>query len=165
MSKKSKGILIFVVLIVVIIALFIPSANDDKGQEVKTLTCSDTSENQENTTKLNKISCKTYNEKISEKKDNLILIARPTCSYCQQFIPILEEIIDEYKITINYFDTDALSQDEVSEFYKSASLFSSSNFGTPAMIVTNDKKIVKSSIGYMEKEATVEWLKDAGLIE
>lgn len=164
MNKKSIIILIVVAAVVFIVALFIPSVNSE-GQVIKTLTCSDVSENQENTTNLTKVSCSTYNELISEKEDNLILIARPTCSYCTKFIPILEEIVEEYGITVNYFDTDALSTDEVNEFYQSATLFTSNQFGTPTLIVTNDQQIVEYSIGYKEKDAAVEWLEKVGIIK
>lgn len=165
MKNKTMGILIAAAVIVAIVALFIPYEEKSKEEEITTFACSDTSENQENDTKLNKISCKTYHEKIKEEKDNLILIARPTCSYCQKFIPILEEIIDEYKIEVNYFNTDALSEDEVKSFYESAPLFKSNNFGTPALIVTNNQKIIKSSIGYKEKDDAVKWLKSVGIIK
>ena len=165
MDKKAKGILIAVASIVIIVALFMPNSFKNEGQKLETFACSDVSENQENDTKLTKISCKSYIEKIQEKTDNVILIARPTCGYCAQFIPILEEIVEEYGITINYFNTDALSKTEVSDFYSSSELYKNKKFGTPAMIITNDKKIVKSSIGYKDKDAAVDWLKEAGIIK
>lgn len=169
MDKKAKTILMVIASIVIIVALFIPyGENKNQKQEAQVLkefSCSDVSENQENDTKLNKISCQQYQDITKSKDNNLILIARPTCSYCLKFIPILEEIIEEYGINVNYFNTDALSEAEVSNFYNSAELFKSREFGTPSMIITNNGKIVKYSIGYKEKDEAVKWLKDSKIID
>ncbi len=174
-SKKiNKGksgkftILILAAIIVFLIALFLPGNKGDvpENMELKPLTCDNDTDNIETSddTTLNKVSCNGYQSLVEEQKDNLILIARPTCSYCTRYIPILEEIVDEYGITINYFDTDTLSSDENTQFYKSSSLYSSDDFGTPTLIITNNNKIKKYSIGYMEKDATVDWLKENGII-
>ena len=165
MDKKAKRILIAAAVIVVLVALFLPNTSEKQGYKLETIACSDASGNQENDSKLPKISCNEYNEKIQEEKDNLILIARPTCGACTQFIPILEEIVEEYDITINYFDTDALSKSEISEFYGSSDLYKSSTFGTPTMLVVNNKEIVEYAIGYKEKAAAVKWLKKVGIIK
>ena len=163
MNKKTKGILIAAVIIVVIVALFLP--NNNQGYSLETFACGEVIETSENTTTLNKISCSEYIEKIQEKENNLILIARPTCGACSQFTPILEEIAEEYDITINYFDTDTLSETELSSFYQSSDLYKSSSFGTPTMIITNNKTITKFTIGYKSKEDAVKWLKKAGVIK
>ncbi len=168
-GKSGKfTILILAAIIVFLIALFLPGNNGDvpENLELKALKCDNDTDNIESTddTNLNKVSCNGYQSLVEEQKDNLILIARPTCSYCMQFIPILEEIVDEYGITINYFDTDTLSSEENSQFYESSSLYSSDNFGTPTLIITNNNTIKDYSIGYMEKDATIDWLKDNGII-
>lgn len=168
MNKNTRTILIVVAIALVIAALFIPYESKKGEQDPQKLTafaCSDTSENQENDTKLTKISCSKYQELTQSDVESLILIARPTCSYCLKFIPILEEIVEEYGITVNYFDTDALSETEVSEFYNSAELFKSNEFGTPTLMITKNGEIIKYSVGYSEKEETVEWLKEAGIIK
>jgi len=165
MDKKTKIILGVVTAIVIIIALFIPyTEKEPEPIKLTEFSCSETSENQENDTKLNKISCSQYQELTKSEEENLILIARPTCSVCVKFTPILEEIIEEYGITVNYFDTDVLSKDEVMEFYNSSTLFQSDDFGTPTLIITNNNEIIKYSIGYKTKENAVKWLKDNGVI-
>lgn len=165
MDKKTKTILIVAAAIVIIVALFIPYGKKEAEPiKLTAFSCSDASENQENDTNLNKISCNQYQDLTKANEENLILIARPTCGYCTKFIPILEEIIEEYGITVNYFNTDALSETEVSDFYSSSSLFKSDKFGTPTLLLTKNSKIIKYNIGYMEKEATINWLKDAKII-
>ena len=166
MNNKTKVILLVAVAIVIVVALFIPyEAKEEGPQKITTFSCSDTVTESKSTSTLPKVSCSEYQEKVAENKDNLILIARPTCSFCQQFVPILEEIVNEYNIELNYFDTDTLNEEESANFNKSADLFSSQQFGTPTLIITNNQKIVKYHIGYMEKEETVNWLKDVGIIK
>jgi len=165
MDKKTKIILGVVTAIVIIIALFIPyTEKEPEPIKLTEFSCSETSENQENDTKLNKISCSQYQELTKSEEENLILIARPTCSVCVKFTPILEEIIEEYGITVNYFDTDVLSKDEVMEFYNSSTLFQSDDFGTPTLITVSDGYIRRYKIGYMDKKATISWLKKAKVI-
>ena len=166
MNNKTKGILLAVAALVIVVALFIPyEAKEPEPQKITAFSCSETPKESQSESTLPKVSCSQYHEKIAEKQDNLILIARPTCSFCQQFVPVLEEIVNEYGIVVNYFDTDTLNEDESKAFNQSADLFGSKDFGTPTLIITNDQKIVKYHIGYMEKDDTVNWLKDAGIIK
>ena len=171
-SKKGNAsatvtVLVLGAIILFLVALFIPSKNNkttDK-MELTALKCENETDNITNeNSKLNKVSCNGYQSLVKEEKDNIILIARPTCSYCVKYTPILEEIVDEYGITINYFDTDTLSEDETKQFYKSSSLYSSNDFGTPTLIISNNNEIKEYSIGYMEKESTINWLKENGII-
>ena len=165
MNKKAKTILMIIAAIVVIIALFIPYNEGEKEPIMLTeFSCSDASENQENDTALTKLSCKQYHEITKQDEKSVILIARPTCGYCVKYVPVLEEIVKEYGITINYFNTDALTEEEVTDFYNSSSLFTSKKFGTPTLIIVKNKEVVEYNIGYMEKDATINWLKEMEII-
>jgi len=165
MDKKTKTILMVIAIIVIIIALFIPyTEGEPEPIKLTKFSCSDASENQENDTALTKLSCQQYQDLTTSDEESIILIARPTCGYCVKYIPVLEEIVGEYGITINYFNTDALSKEEVSDFYSSSSLFEDKKFGTPTLIVVKNSEIVEYNIGYMEKEETIEWLKGLSLI-
>lgn len=164
MDKKAKTILIAVVTLVIIVALFMPYVEKEPEPiKLNTFSCSDVSENQENDTKLNKVSCSQYQDLIKSEEKSIVLIARPSCGYCTKFIPILEEVVEEYGIVINYFDTDALSKEEVSSFYTSSTLFEN-NFGTPTLLIIKDNHIINYKGGYMDKNATVKWLKKVKLI-
>ena len=166
MDKKTKTILMVIAAMVIIVALFIPyTEGEPEPIKLTEFSCSDVSENQENDTKLNKISCNQYQELTKSEEKSIILIARPTCGHCVNFIPILEEIVEEYSLTINYFNTDALSKEEITAFYNSSELFQSENFGTPTLIVVKDGNIIRYRIGQMEKEAAVKLLKKVEMIK
>ena len=170
-EKTNSTILIIVIIIVALIAVIVSansSESKDSGKEIglTEIKCDNETDSieQDAESNLPKVSCNGYEQLVKEEKDNLILIARPTCSFCQKFVPILEEIVDEYGITVNYFDTDTLSETENEQFYNSSSLFKSNDFGTPTLIITNNNKITKYTIGYKEKDATISWFKDNGII-
>ena len=133
--------------------------------KINYISCSETASSDEYETKLNKTSCEEYQDLIKSDEKSLVLIARPTCGACTYFTPILEEIIKEYNLTINYFNTDVLTKEESSAFYNSSTLFQSSEFGTPTLLVVKNSKIIEYHIGYMEKDVTIKWLKEAGFIQ
>ena len=128
-----------------------------------TLKC-DTNNKAEDSNKLKEISCEEYNDAIKSTTNELTFIGRPTCGYCNMFVPVLEKIKKEYDIEVNYFNTDNLSKNEVEDFYSSSELYMSSDFGTPTLILTNNKEIIEYNIGYMEYDNAVAWLKKVGVI-
>ena len=165
MEKKTKILLIVIAVVVIGIALFMPYTKaEEQPIKLSSFECSDVSENQENDTKLNKLSCKQYQDLTSSEEESVILIARPTCGYCTKYIPVLEEIVESFGVVINYFNTDALSDEEISDFYESSELFQSNKFGTPTLLITKNSEIIEYNIGYMDKESTISWLKEGNII-
>lgn len=116
-------------------------------------------------TDLKKISYQEYVELRDSKKSNVILVGRASCSWCNKFTPIVQEVIKEEKVNIVYMDTDQLNDADKSSFFNSDALFTSKEFGTPTLIITNSGKITKYNIGYMEKEKTISWLKTNGILK
>lgn len=169
-NKKQTAILFAIVGLVITIALLIPytTDNDESGKsdvvDVGVLSCDNDNPNSEHDTTLSKISCEDYNNIINGNEKQLVLYARPTCGYCNKFVPVLEEIVSEYNVKLNYFDIDILSEAETQEFYSSSPLMSGSEFGTPTLAIIKNGKIEAYSIGYKEKDAAVEWLEGNGII-
>lgn len=105
--------------------------------------------------KLTEIDISKYLDLYSGSKKSLVLIARPTCGYCQIAEPIIRNVAYKYDIDINYLNTDELSESDEEELIRSDDYFSS-GYGTPLLLVVSDKKIVDKvdgltdSIGYKE---------------
>ena len=134
MSKKTKTILMIVAVVVIIVALFIPyTKGEQEPIKLNSFSCSENVSNDEYETILNKTSCGEYQDLIKSSEESIVLIARPTCGACTYFTPILEKIVEEYDITINYFNTDSLTKEDINSFYSSSTLFESSEFGTSAI--------------------------------
>lgn len=105
--------------------------------------------------KLTEIDISKYLDLYAGSEKSLVLIARPTCSYCQVAEPIIRNVAYKYDIDVNYLNTDELSESDEQELVSSDDYFSA-GYGTPLLLVVSDKKIVDKvdgltdSIGYKE---------------
>ena len=105
-------------------------------------------------------------EYLSLKKGSdksIIFIARPGCSWCQLYTPIMKNVVYLYHIEVNHLNTDELSDDENTQLIKSDDYFAD-GYGTPLTLIVQDNKIVDKIEGYTSKESTIEFFKNNGLI-
>ena len=104
-----------------------------------------------------------FNEKMSANEKSLILLARPTCSYCELAEPILQRIIKKYNVEILYLDTDKLSDEEFSSILSSSEAFS--DFGTPFLFLVENGEIIDVVDGVMDTAHYVDFMQRYGLIQ
>ena len=165
MRKKQKIILYVLFIIVIGFASYsISFYIKNTSTKVSMIKCDNDNPKSNHETTLNIINCNEYNNIINSKKNKLVLYARPTCEYCNKFIPIIEEIVNEYNIEVNYLDIDTLSTEESSQFYKSSDLLNTNKFGTPMLAIIKNGKIKYYSVGYISKNEVLEWLKVTNII-
>lgn len=139
---KVIGIVLVIALVIgcAIGASFIKTDNtNDNTIESVSLTEAD----------FNEITIDEYLSLIKEPTRNVILIARPTCSYCEKFTPILKKASDDMNVTVNYIDTDKLTEDTWKNFESSFDIFSG-QWGTPLVIVTENGTLVDKNEGYTD---------------
>lgn len=84
---------------------------------------------------------------IKESKDNVIMIGRPTCSYCVQTIPVLEQIASEKNIDIYYLNIDNITAEEYASLGETFDELKS--FGTPFILITNNNRLISYQEGYL----------------
>lgn len=109
-----------------------------------------------------------YSEKFNGKGTNIAFIMRDSCSWCEQFSPIVEEVAEEYNLDIYKVNIESFYQNEskYNEFLKIHEYLSDVwSGGTPAIVVLKDGKVVKDKSGYQEKDAFVEFLQEAKVIK
>lgn len=104
-----------------------------------------------------------YLELYKGSEKSLILIARPTCGYCQIAKPIIQNLAHEYDITVNYLNTDELSESEHTKLIQSDEYFAE-GYGTPILLVVMDGKIVDKVDGLTDKEHYKEFMSQHGFI-
>ena len=162
MNKK----LFWIIGIVVLIVLLIISCSIKLDDE----TTSDLYNTLENATKeaaniktneqkeFIEISIDEYLNKYNEDKKTLILIARPTCHYCQIAEPILHNIAYKYNLNINYLNTDSFHNDDKQKFMESNEYFKN-GFGTPMLLVVSEGKINDMVDGVTDTSNYIEFLK------
>ena len=153
---KTFGIIFAVILVVGAAAGISTIKKDDSGS-------SKTDEVSLETAGFNELSIDNYLKMLKEDEKNIILIARPTCSYCEMFTPILKEAADDMNLVIIYVNTDEFSSDDWEKFESSLSYFSENEWGTPLTLIVQNGKVVADNGGYTDIETIKKFFKDNGL--
>ena len=87
-----------------------------------------------------------YLEYYQGSEKRIILLARPTCHYCQIAEPIIQKVAKDYNLDINYLNTDEFTEEDQQAFVNSDERFSS-GFGTPFMMIVQNGGIIDSVDG------------------
>ena len=111
----------------------------------------------------NQIDVTQYLEYYDGSEQKLVLVARPTCQYCQIAEPILQNISYEYNIEINYLNTDEFTESDQASFLQSNELFTS-GFGTPMLLIVHDSTIIDKVDGLTDYAHYVVFLQQYGYI-
>lgn len=104
-----------------------------------------------------------YLEYYAGEENKIILVARPTCHYCQIAEQILQNISFKYNIEINYLNTDEFSDDDQTKFINSDDTFKD-GFGTPFLLIVSNNKIVSSVNGLTDEAHYISFFKTNGFI-
>lgn len=104
-----------------------------------------------------------YLEYYAGEENKIVLVARPTCHYCQIAEPILQNISFKYNIEINYLNTDEFSDDDQTKFINSDDTFKD-GFGTPFLLIVSNDKIVSSVNGLTDEAHYISFFKTNGFI-
>lgn len=166
-KDKKEGILVKKVLKVVAIVLIVLSVigaavgvsyikDDENTNYGEKLTLE--------TAGFKNISIDKYLELIKKPEKNIILVARPTCGYCEQFTPVLKQAMGDMKLTINYINTDEFSQDDWTKFTNSLP-YLKEEWGTPLVLITQNGELVEKSEGYTELDTIKTFFKNNGFGE
>lgn len=113
---------------------------------------------------LTEIKIDTYLEYLAGESKKAILIARPTCRYCQIAEPIIKKIIKDYNVEINYLNTDGFEGDDTARFTASDETFTN-GFGTPMLIVVSNGKIIDKVDGLTDTAHYIDFLKSNEIIK
>ena len=109
----------------------------------------------------NKISVDDYIELYNAEEKSIVLLSRPTCHYCQIATPIIENIIYEKNVKINYINTDDLSDEDNSKLLSSDE-YLKSGYGTPLILVVGNSKIIDKIEGLTTKSNYMEFFDEYG---
>lgn len=149
--KKSDFILIGVVLLIVVVAIFSTKGNKVEEEVNYPLTLSGDAG-------LQQISYADYQNKVEDGDAFIVIIERAGCSYCIQYMPIVEEVAKEKKIPIYYIDTDTLSEEDMNELSTTNNYLKKNNWGTPTTLFMLGDRVLDSISGYTEKDSVLAFL-------
>lgn len=151
--KKSDFILIGLVLVIVVVALFSTKGNVKEDPIDFPLTLS-------GEPGLKQITYSDYKTLVDNKDAFIVIIERTGCSYCQMFMPIVEEVANEKQIPILYIDTDTLTSEELQSLSTENKYLKRNQWGTPTTLFMLGNRVIDVIGGYTEKSAVEDFLKD-----
>ena len=102
-------------------------------------------------------------EKLENKESFIVYVGYDDYQSCKEFKPILNQLIENYDITIYYLPTDdKQTEDQLNEiqynyFYRM--------YWTPTTYIVEDGEVLAIKEQLIEYEELVEWLKEYGKIE
>lgn len=146
MRKKKNiilGVLICILIILVCVLLFIIGKKSDFKS-------------------IEDIDLATLKTKIDNKEKFVLVVTQTGCSHCTAYLPILEEVGEEYKLTFYDINMTNLSDDEKTEFNKLVRIS-----GTPTTIFyTNgeEESTTARLVGEKTKDKIINRLKSEGYI-
>lgn len=159
--KKVLGITSIIIIIIAVIGLAVgvSSLKDDNSNN------NTTEEVALEEAGFNEVTLDEYLELINKSEKSIILVARPTCSYCEAFAPILSEASKDLNLTINYIDTDKFSDEDWGTFTDSLDYLSNEEWGTPLTMIVQNGSVVDTNNGYVELDTIKDFFTTNGLGE
>lgn len=113
----------------------------------------------------NEVTLSEYLDLVKSSEKSIILVARPTCGYCQQFTPILKQAMEDMNLTINYIDTDKFSEDDWTPFTESLDYLKNEQWGTPLTLIVQNGEAIAENNGYVELDTIKEFFTNNGFGE
>lgn len=149
--KKNDFILIGVVMLIIVAAMFSTKGTIAEEEINYPLTLAGEAG-------LHQITYNDYEEKVENGDAFIVIIERAGCSYCVQYMPIVEEVANEKKIPIYYIDTDTLSQDEYTELSTTNNYLKRNDWGTPTTLFMLGSRVIDSIGGYVDKDSVLSFI-------
>ncbi len=111
---------------------------------------------------IHEIDYQEYHQLLDQKETFILEIMRTDCPNCQEFSPKLEQVAEQYKIEIQYINTDHLKEEIKNQLYKETGIS-----GTPTVIFYRDgmENTIQSRInGNVSIEKIISKMKASGFI-
>lgn len=103
-----------------------------------------------------------FKEKVANKEKFVLVVTQTGCSHCLAYLPVLEEVGEEYKLTFYAINMTDLSDEDKTEFNKLVRIS-----GTPTTIFYTDGEEQSTTtrlVGEKTKEKIISRLKSEGYI-
>ena len=114
---------------------------------------------------INERNSQKYLEKFEEtlvlENQQMILLAREGCSYCQMFTPLLDYMAEKYGFEYLYVDTDELTQKTLSSVLEKLDI-DEDDFGTPHLSLVQSGKVLDEIAGYVDEQKLLAFLQKHG---
>lgn len=102
----------------------------------------------------------TEHKALYEQGSHIVLVSSDSCGYCQQYRPIIKEVVAEYGLSFVEVNTSIEKVEFVEYVLKKANVTSQS---VPVLIVIKDGKAVHE-VGLKQKDNLINYLKEVNII-
>ena len=112
---------------------------------------------------IKEISYENFKERLANKEKFAIYIGNDNCTYCNEYMPTLNEFLDEYNVDIFQLDNSKMSDEEYKEFKTYVNIS-----GTPTIaFIENgeEETALNRLVGAETKESTINKFKINGYIK
>jgi len=145
---KNVAIIVLSLIIVFGLAFVVPELKN----------CGTCSSNQ--IAELTNITIDIYREILASDEVSLIYIASPSCGYCAQQEPIMQELVSKYDFEVNYLNTNSVTSTDMDEVYKlygsvQESLYGVDGVRTPTILIVQSGKLLDMQLGNIDLESLV----------
>lgn len=114
---------------------------------------------------VNYISYDEYEELLESEDAEVLVIGQTTCSYCIKAKPILNQIVVDEDVEINYLNITDLSEEDINEFSTSLEYLETNDWGTPLTLIVSEGEIIDAANGLLDYEGYVKLFKENGILE
>ena len=162
-------ILGFIILGILIIGLYFRDGSSTTTSNNSSNTGSNSSTSDYDVSAMNEVDVDGALALFEEDGTHVLYIGRSGCTYCRQFVPVLNEVQEDLGFTTNYLDAQTFmnnwsgSQDELKPLTDKMTVEASANGETgtlgelfltngytPALVVIKDGKVVAGFFGYRD---------------
>ena len=114
---------------------------------------------------INEYNSKKYLEKFENafvsEEQQMILLAKENCSYCQMFEPLLEHMKEKYGFEYLYINTNKLTEKALSTVLEKLNV-AEEDFGTPHLALVKSETVIDDIPGYVDEQKLLAFLKKHG---
>lgn len=107
---------------------------------------------------------KEFDSAYNGSEAKIVYIGRPTCGYCNQLKPILDQMTEQYELEYVYVNSDEISDDQLSYVINTLE-FDEEKFGTPSLAIVKDGEKIAEQLGATDEEGLLQFFKDGGLVD
>ena len=151
MNKKDIFLIVGAVAIVLLAFLVTGGNKEDANKELIVLSDEEIG--------LIAMDYSTYESKIENGENFIVVIERDGCGYCEDYLPILEDATNELGIPVYDINIAKLTSDEYESLEKSNLYLKREKWGTPTTLLLSGDEVIDSIGGYVEKEEFVKFVK------
>lgn len=105
-----------------------------------------------------------YEELLDSDDAEILVIGQTTCSYCIKAKPILNQLVADKKVEINYLNITQLSDDDTTNFVSSLE-YLSGDWGTPLTLIIKDGNVIDDANGLLDYDGYIELFSENGILD